>query len=192
VEYIEATLDDIAAANRIAHEVLGRSLDELPPQTRRLLGLLKDLVKSISEAKGIDADQVTFTRRDVRAFTGWSNTQLRLHLDRLEDFEYVFALRGMKGSSYEYQLAFDGDAASAKPQLMGLIDLEKLGYDPKLAGSGGELAGQSEKVTPPKRPLNGGSPKPESDASGSSSEGSGEAGGKGENRESDDKDEEAS
>ena len=35
LEYIEVTLDDIAMANRLAHEVLGRSLDELPPQTRR-------------------------------------------------------------------------------------------------------------------------------------------------------------
>ena len=33
--YIEATIGDIALANRLAHEVLGRSLDELPPQTRR-------------------------------------------------------------------------------------------------------------------------------------------------------------
>ena len=38
VEYIEVTLDDIAVANRLACEVLGRSVDELPPQTRRLLG----------------------------------------------------------------------------------------------------------------------------------------------------------
>ena len=37
VEYIEVTLDDIAAANRLAHEVLGRTLDEMPPQTRLLL-----------------------------------------------------------------------------------------------------------------------------------------------------------
>jgi DNA primase len=41
VEYIEVTLDDIATANRLAHEVLGRSLDELPPQTRRLLLLIR-------------------------------------------------------------------------------------------------------------------------------------------------------
>ena len=33
VEYIEVTLADIATANKLAHEVLGRSLDELPPQT---------------------------------------------------------------------------------------------------------------------------------------------------------------
>src|SRR5690606_28595878 len=44
VEYIEVTLDDIALANRLAHEVLGRSLDELPPQTRRVLGLIEVLV----------------------------------------------------------------------------------------------------------------------------------------------------
>ena len=36
LEYIEVELDDIALANRLAHEVLGRTLDELPPQTRRL------------------------------------------------------------------------------------------------------------------------------------------------------------
>jgi DNA primase len=37
--FIEVTLDDIALANELAPEILGRSLDELPPQTRRLLGL---------------------------------------------------------------------------------------------------------------------------------------------------------
>ena len=81
------------------------------------------------------------------------------------------------------QLAFDGDPSSGKPQLMGLIDVEKLGYDPKLAGSGSELAGRSEKVTPLKRPLNGGWPNREGDASRSSSEGSPEVGRNARNRE---------
>jgi hypothetical protein len=35
ITYIEATPADIALANRLAHEVLGRSLDELPPGCRR-------------------------------------------------------------------------------------------------------------------------------------------------------------
>jgi DNA primase len=38
--YIEVTRADIAVANRLAAEVLGRSLDELPPQTRRFLTTL--------------------------------------------------------------------------------------------------------------------------------------------------------
>ena len=44
IEYIEVTLSDIALANRLAHEVLGRSLDELPPQTRRVLGMIETFV----------------------------------------------------------------------------------------------------------------------------------------------------
>ena len=43
--YLEVTLDDIALANQLAPEILGRSLDELPPQTRRLLGYIRELVK---------------------------------------------------------------------------------------------------------------------------------------------------
>ncbi len=50
ISYIEVTLDDIERANRIAHEVLGRSLDELPPQTRRLLLLILGLPRVIAPA----------------------------------------------------------------------------------------------------------------------------------------------
>ena len=42
ISYIEVTRSDIETANRLAHEVLGRSLDELPPQTRRLLVLIDE------------------------------------------------------------------------------------------------------------------------------------------------------
>ncbi len=37
IEYIEVTKKDIALANELAHEILGRSLDELPPPTRNLI-----------------------------------------------------------------------------------------------------------------------------------------------------------
>jgi DNA primase len=40
VTYIEATEADVATADKLMDELLGRSLDELPPQTRRLLGLI--------------------------------------------------------------------------------------------------------------------------------------------------------
>jgi len=41
---VAATLDDIAVVNRLAHQVLGRTLDELSLQTRRLLMLLDHMV----------------------------------------------------------------------------------------------------------------------------------------------------
>lgn len=51
VEYVEATLEDIAAANRLADQVLGRSLDELPPQSRTLLARLEAMLAEICEAR---------------------------------------------------------------------------------------------------------------------------------------------
>ncbi|HWU55043.1 MAG TPA: CHC2 zinc finger domain-containing protein, partial [Rhizomicrobium sp.] len=44
IDYVEVAPSDIALANRLAHEVLGRSLDELPPQTRRMLVAVCGLV----------------------------------------------------------------------------------------------------------------------------------------------------
>jgi hypothetical protein len=149
LQYIEVTFEDLAAANALAHEVLGRSLDELPPQTRRLLEQLKAMVEARCESEEIDPELCWFTRREVRGFTGWSNTQLKVHLDRLEELEYIFPRRaGMRGSAYEYELLFDGDTGTDEPQLVGLIDLEKLGYDEKFTGALAEFAG-------PKRPQNG-------------------------------------
>jgi hypothetical protein len=46
LSYIEVAPSDIEMANRLAHEVLGRSLDELPPQTRRLLMLIDEMVRA--------------------------------------------------------------------------------------------------------------------------------------------------
>ncbi|EIY9884137.1 toprim domain-containing protein, partial [Escherichia coli] len=47
IEYIEVTKDDIALATRLAHEVLGRTLDEMPPQTRKLLLLIQAMVREM-------------------------------------------------------------------------------------------------------------------------------------------------
>ena len=43
--YIKADLDDIALANRLAHEILGHSLDELSRPGSDLLLQLEDLAK---------------------------------------------------------------------------------------------------------------------------------------------------
>jgi hypothetical protein len=130
VEYIEVTAEDIAQANTVAHEVLGRSLDELPPQTRRLLARIVEHVRTQTRVDGraqaIAQADVRFTRKQVRDLTGWGDTQLRVHLTRLHELEYLVAHRGMRGQSYEYELAFDGDAGENAPHLTGLIDADEL------------------------------------------------------------------
>jgi hypothetical protein len=141
VEYIEVALADIAMANRLAHEVLGRSLDELPPQTRRLLLAVDEMVTAECERAAMERSDYRFSRRDVREFTGWGDTQLKTHLHRLEELEYLLVHRGGRGQSIVYELVFTRPKDGGKPVLGGLIDVDKLsknGYDGKKSGPEGE------------------------------------------------------
>ena len=126
LEYIEASLDDIAAANTLAHAVLGTTLDELPPQTRRLLGMVRDYVAARAGTEGINPRDLRFTRREVREATGWGDTQLKLHLSRLESLEYLLVRRD--GARFVYELLWAGEGAddASTPFVMGLIDVENL------------------------------------------------------------------
>jgi DNA primase len=159
IEYIEATLDDIAMANRLTAEVLGRSLDELPPQTRRLLLMVDAMVRAECERQRIERSEYRFSRRDVRGFTGWGDTQLRVHLSRLEELEYLLAHRGGRGQSFVYELVFSAQGDGGRPVMPGLIDVEKLGghnYDGNLAGVKAGFAGLGDENAGPTRGQNGG------------------------------------
>ena len=125
IEMLPVTLEDIEAANRIAPEVLGRSLDELPPQTRRLLESVKTLIRAKMKAEKIEQRISLFSRRELREATGWSEFQVRTHLERLERMEYVHRRTGKQGSLCKYELLIDTNEA-AKTWQVGLIDVKKL------------------------------------------------------------------
>ena len=140
ISYIEVAPSDIETANRLAHEVLGRSLDELPPQTRKLLLLVDEMVRAECERLKIERLDFRFSRRDVRAYTGWGDTQLKVHLHRLEELEYLLAHRGGRGQSFVYELLFENAGGDSKPLFPGLIDVAQLTYDEKKSGLEGEKA----------------------------------------------------
>lgn len=123
---VVATLADLAAANRLAHEVLGRCLDEMPPQTRRLLALIEREVAARCVAAKAERADVRFTRRQVREATGWSNTQLHVHLARLVELEYLLPHRAEHGQGFVYELVYDGAGQDGRPFVCGLLDVEKL------------------------------------------------------------------
>jgi DNA primase catalytic core len=144
IEYVEVRPEDIALANRLAHEVLGRSLDELPPQTRRLLRLLDRFVAEQARKKGLERAQVRFSRRELREAWGMSDTQLRLHLERLVALEYVLSRRDGPGGRLVHELVYDGGGEDGRPFVPGLIDAAALGVPmtSEVAGLEGELAGR--------------------------------------------------
>jgi DNA primase len=152
IEYVEVTLDDIEAANRLAHEVLGRSTDELPPQTRGLLGTTCALVAERCAAQQIERTDLRFTRRDLRERSGMNNTQLGVHLGRLVELEYVLVHRSGRGSSLVYELLYDGAAYDGGARLPGLIEVESLRVP---IATTGDVRGAKGVSTGSIRPRNG-------------------------------------
>ena len=105
LEYIEATKEDVKLARELVRQVLGPSLDELPAHTRRLLLLVDEMVKQECERLQMECAEYRFTRRTVRQYTRWGDTQLRVHLRRLEEMEYLLVRRGGQGLSYRVSAA---------------------------------------------------------------------------------------
>ncbi|MBL8794855.1 MAG: DNA primase [Planctomycetia bacterium] len=149
VEYIEVALEDIEQANQLAHEALGRSLDDLPPQTRRLLDLVDEMVTVACQQQGVDRSDYRFTRRDVREYSHWGHTQLKVHLKRLEDLEYLLVHRGGRGQLFVYELLYEKPASDQQRFLARLIDVaelrrQKSGPNGSLSANGlGQVGGKA-------------------------------------------------
>ena len=116
VAYVETTIADIEVAHRLAHAVLGQSLDELPPQTRRLLTAVHRFATDQAKRHAIPLDLVRFTRRQLREHlaasgAGWGDTQLKVHLARLADLELVVPHR-LESGSYGYELTWNPPAST--------------------------------------------------------------------------------
>jgi len=142
LEYIEATEADVKLAQVLADQVgLKPSLDELRPQTRKLLALINEMVKAECEHSEIAASQYRFTRRTVREYTKWGDTQSRQHLKRLEEMEYLVVRRGgNQGQLVVYQLPTSEEEAN---------------HSSNFAGSEGNFAGVNDDFAGGVRALHG-------------------------------------
>lgn len=140
-DYVEATLDDIAIANEVAHQVFGNSLADLSQPGRELLKLIEDFMQHKAASAADDKD--TFSRRELREAIHWGDTRLRVHLRELVELEYVAPLNGRFGVTYHYRLLAHGGQEAGR-FLAGLKSVEQLRYDARLAGVSCHLAPTSQ------------------------------------------------
>lgn len=90
-----------------------RSLDDLNPVSFELLGEIRRLVSSRIEsaAQGDVAppspQDVTFTRRELREFSGWPHVRVRRYLVELVEMEFIRIHSRRAGGPYRYALCAD-------------------------------------------------------------------------------------
>ena len=157
LRYIEVIPSDIALANELAQEVLGRTVDELLPQTRKLLTLLHAWVREACEREGSAQADFHFTRRQAREAVGWGDTQLWIHLGRLVEMEFLLTHRG-RGKTVEYELIYAGEDAEGRLKLLGLIEVEQvesMGMTANIRGPEPNIRGHEVENSGSIRPLFG-------------------------------------
>jgi len=146
VPYVLVDVEDVRVANSLAHEILGRSLDELSRPGRSLLLQLDEMVEQIigrlkketgSNPLSAGPDhvpgrtEISFSRRDIREATGWTPTRLHIHLKELVDLEYVLLDSGRNGMLCRYRMAYEGQGKNGERFMLGLTDPATLVEDPE-------------------------------------------------------------
>ena len=154
--YIEVIPADIALANDLALEVFSRTVDELLPQTRKLLTLLHGWVGAECERQGIEQADFRFSRRQVREAVGWGDTQLKVHLARLSELEFLVAHRGRQGQTFDYELLYQGEDPEGRAKLLGLLDCGQLQASPEAVPTMATSRGDEVHVAAPGRGVVGG------------------------------------
>ena len=129
VEYIEVDEKDIETGHALAVEILGKTLDELSIPARDLLKLidkmldakLAEIIKREGKDTGTFKRDLAFTRRELRDFSGWTQTRLRNHLKELMDLEYLLMESGMNGRVLQsYKLVYDGQGKDGEKFIPGV------------------------------------------------------------------------
>ena len=84
------------------------------------------MVREKIKEKKIGQKEYRYTRREIREYTGWSNTQIKIQIDILADFEYMYVHKGRNGLAYVYELVYQGEGELSAKFMMGLVDIETL------------------------------------------------------------------
>ncbi len=104
IKYVESSIDDYKIAYDIIKKILAATLDEMPKNSRDLLAIIQEYVKMKQKKTKLTVERITFTRREIREYSKWSNDQIKNHIKKLEDMEYLIVTKGARGQQYVYAL----------------------------------------------------------------------------------------
>jgi hypothetical protein len=111
--YLEATASDVEHGVALARQLLARTSEQLAPQTLRLYVAFRECASAQAKVLACDEHEVGITRRELREFLGWSDTQVRNATERLVALEYLVVSPGGRGRCRRYQLV--GEFAPVRP-----------------------------------------------------------------------------
>jgi len=112
---VYATQADVDTAFEIAKPVFIRNVDDVSPTGRVLLAEIERLVSSkYEDIKKLDPKRdiyfydIPFSRKELRDFIGWSETQVRVNIEPLVELGYLGKLQGRQGSACRYVMIDNG------------------------------------------------------------------------------------
>jgi hypothetical protein len=103
------------------------------------LKLIDSYVSRQCETHGIGRAEYRFSRRALREAIAWGDTQLKVHLARLVELEYLVAHR-TRVNGFDYELVYDAVADDDTLRLPGLADVDALAQAYDRARSGQNAA----------------------------------------------------
>jgi len=95
-EYIETTLEDIAAANGLMKEALIRKSDPLNQPCRKYFEWLKMWCKA--------EEKSSFTNKQIRQSLRINPSNQKRYMIQLQAYDYVQKVRGEKGKTHHYEI----------------------------------------------------------------------------------------
>ncbi len=111
IEYIEVDEKDLAIAGEVFEQVVQRGLDDLNGVSRALLMQIEAMVAGrIAELRNRQErniphrQDIVFSRREIREYTGWSHMRVVRYLRQLLDTEFLVMDSGRIGFAYRYRL----------------------------------------------------------------------------------------
>jgi DNA primase len=103
-EYIEADLRDYEVACKLAERVLPDTLSEIKKPVADLLSSIETYTGQLANQQNLSRNEVAFSRREIRDYTGLPNHRIKELFKELEELEYVEVEKSQRGGSYCYRL----------------------------------------------------------------------------------------